>query len=62
MVKSYGYSGEINIIVMELLGKSLEYLFQEKGNRFSVKTVCLIGIQMVIIKINHIVGSSRICT
>ena len=32
---------------MELLGKSLETLFQENGKHFSLKTVCMLGIQMV---------------
>ena len=46
-IKSYGYSGEYNVLVMELLGKSLEELFQDCGCRFSIKTVCMIGIQMM---------------
>lgn len=46
-IKSYGYSGEYNVLIMELLGKSLEELFQECGCRFSIKTVCMIGIQMM---------------
>ena len=46
-VKSYGYSGEYNVLVMELLGKSLEDLFQENHCKFSVKTVCMLGIQMI---------------
>ena len=29
-VKSYGYSGDYNILVMQLLGKSLEDLFEER--------------------------------
>ena len=32
---------------MELLGKSLEDLFQESKKRFSMHTVCMIGIQML---------------
>ena len=32
---------------MELLGKSLEDLFQERKRRFSIHTVCMIGIQML---------------
>ena len=32
---------------MELLGKSLEQLFEEKGSKLSLKTVCMLGIQMI---------------
>lgn len=51
IVKSYGFSGDHNILVMELLGKSLEDLFQDTGAKFSLKTVCMIADQMVILKI-----------
>ena len=47
-VKSYGFSGDHNILVMELLGKSLEDLFQESQCKFNLKTVCLLADQMVI--------------
>ena len=47
LVKSYGFSGEFNILVMELLGKSLEDIFQSQQKNFTVKTVCMIGIQML---------------
>ena len=47
LVKSYGFSGEFNILVMELLGKSLEDIFQSQQKKFTVKTVCMIGIQML---------------
>ena len=46
-IKSYGFSGEFNILVMELLGKSLETLFQENNCKFSLKTVCMLGEQMI---------------
>ena len=46
-VKSYGFSGNYNIMVMELLGKSLEDIFQSQQKKFSIKTVCMIGIQML---------------
>lgn len=32
---------------MELLGKSLEQIFQERNKNFSLKTTCMIGIQMI---------------
>ena len=32
---------------MELLGKSLEDIFQQLEKKFSIKTVCMIGIQML---------------
>ena len=46
-IKSYGFSGDYNILVMELLGKSLETLFQENFCKFSLKTVCLLADQMI---------------
>ena len=45
-VKSYGYTAYWNILVMQLLGKSLEDIFTER-NTFSLKTVCMIGTQMI---------------
>ena len=45
-VKSYGYSGDYNILVMQLLGQSLEDLFEER-KKFSIKTVCLLACQML---------------
>jgi len=47
LVKSFGFSGDHNILVMELLGKSLEDQFQVCKKRFSIKTVCMIGEQMI---------------
>jgi len=46
-LKSYGISQDYNVLVMELLGKSLEYLFEKMNNKFSLKTVCMLGIQMI---------------
>ncbi len=45
-VKSYGYSGNFNILVMQLLGKSLEDIFEERKN-FSLKSVCMLANQMI---------------
>jgi serine/threonine protein kinase len=47
MVKSFGFSGDYNILVMELLSKSLEDNFQQCKKRFSIKTVCMLGDQMI---------------
>lgn len=45
-VKSYGFTSNYNILVMQLLGKSLEQLLMERKT-FSLKTVCLLGYQMI---------------
>ena len=46
-ITSYGFSGAYNVLVMELLGKSLETLFKENNNQFSLKTVCMLADQMI---------------
>ena len=45
-IKLYGYSGEYNIWIMQLLGKSLENIFEEL-KIFSIKTVWIIVIQIL---------------
>ena len=45
-IKSFGYSGDYNILVMQLMGKSLEELFN-KRQKFSVKTTALLAYQMI---------------
>ena len=46
LIKSYGYSGDYNILVMQLMDKSLEDIFS-KRKKFSIKTTCMLGYQMV---------------
>ena len=52
---SYIEEGDYNIMIMELLGKSLEGLLkQSPGKKLSLKTVCLLGIEMLkILKYIH---------
>ena len=52
---SYIEEGDYNIMIMELLGKSLEGLLKvSPEKKFSLKTVCLLGIEMLkILKYIH---------
>ena len=47
-VKSYGYSSKHNILVMELMGKSLEDIFESfVVKKMTPRCVCNIGYQMI---------------
>jgi len=43
----FGTEGDFNILVMDLLGPSLEDLFEYCRRKFTLKTVLLIAIQML---------------
>jgi len=46
-VLCYGSNKKYNILVLQLLGKSLEQLFNVCGRKLSLKTTCILGIQML---------------
>jgi len=46
-VKWYGVEGEYNVLVMDLLGPSLEDLFNFCSRKLSLKTVLMLADQMV---------------
>ena len=48
-----GQEGEFNVMVMELLGPSLEDMFKYCGKKFTLKTTLLLGKQMVFIILTH---------
>lgn len=43
----FGQEGLHNILVIDLLGPSLEDLFDMCGRKFSIKTCCMVAKQMV---------------
>ena len=48
IIKSFGYSGDYNVLVMELMGKSLENIFENSNpKKFSVNCVAKLGLQMI---------------
>ena len=47
-IKSFGFSGEYNVLVMELMGKSLENIFESlEKKRMTVNCVAKLGLQMI---------------
>ena len=43
----FGYSDNFNILIMELLDKTMEHIFAKNNHNFSIKTTCIIAIQLV---------------
>jgi len=46
-VRWCGTTGKVNVMVMDLLGDSLETLYNKCGRRFSLKTVLMLAVQLV---------------
>jgi serine/threonine protein kinase len=46
-IKYAGIDGNFRVLAMDLLGKNLEELFSYCGRRFSMKTICMLGDQMI---------------
>ena len=46
-IYEFGKVDGFNILVMEQLGKSLNQLFKSQNKKFSLKTVCVLGIDMI---------------
>ena len=46
-IKLFASIHDMNVLIMELLGLSLENIFQAQNKSFSIKTACMLGIQML---------------
>eukprot|EP00597_Dinobryon_sp_UTEXLB2267_P001252 CAMPEP_0170080388 /NCGR_PEP_ID=MMETSP0019_2-20121128/16551_1 /TAXON_ID=98059 /ORGANISM="Dinobryon sp., Strain UTEXLB2267" /LENGTH=362 /DNA_ID=CAMNT_0010294359 /DNA_START=138 /DNA_END=1226 /DNA_ORIENTATION=- len=46
-VRWYGTEGDFNVMVIDLLGKSLENLFDDCGRKFNLKTVLILADQLL---------------
>ena len=46
-VITYGQNAKYNILVQELLGKSIDKIFHEKNKAFTMKDCCMIGLQIL---------------
>ena len=64
----FGQEGLHNILVIDLLGPSLEDLFDMCGRKFTIKTVCMSARQMVRYQCKTVgraseksMGRSRVC-
>ena len=43
----YGIDGEFNVLVMDILGPSLQNLFEFCGREFGMKTILWVAIEMI---------------
>ena len=48
----FGFSENFNILIMELLDKTIEDIFDKNNHAFPIKTTCIIVIQLVSLKNN----------